>query len=97
MLGQFLLVAQLSSTCDFHIQRKPVNCLIVSFYMYVKTKDDMKSRTSTTFVDVVLSEDLDGTFDGNLLHPAAPAELEFTHRRVFGQDVAQFQAIRVDV
>lgn len=51
-----------------------------------------------TFVDVILGEALDGTLGRNLFHPAvAPAELQLAGRRVFGQRVADLQAVRVHV
>lgn len=48
---------------------------------------------SSTFVDVVLSEALNGTFHGNLLHTSALAEQEFAGGRVFGQYVPELQAV----
>lgn len=56
-----------------------------------------QKKTGGTFVDVVLSEALDGTFNRNLLRTSTLAELEFAGRRVFGQHVPELQAVRVDV
>lgn len=50
-----------------------------------------------TFVDVLLSEALGGTFDGDLLHVSVFAELESSRGGVFGQDIPEPQVVRVDV
>lgn len=59
--------------------------------------ENKQKKQADTFVDVVLCEALNGTFDRNLLHTSALAELEFAGRKVFGQDVPELQAVRVDV
>lgn len=64
------------------------------------TEDKMNKNRTETSVDVLLSEAVNRTFDRNLFHPAAAAaaaEQKFTHGRVFGQDVPQLQAVRVQV
>lgn len=67
--------------------------------MRKKGEEAEKTQTETgTFVDVLLSETLNRTFDRNLLHMvAAPAQLQLSRRRVFGKDVTQLQAVGVDV
>lgn len=46
-----------------------------------------------TFVNVVLSEALNRTFDRNLLNSSSLGELKFANRRVFGEDVPELQVV----
>lgn len=50
-----------------------------------------------TFVDVLLSEALNGTSHRNALRSAAPVELQLADWGVFGQDVPELQVVWVDV
>ncbi len=52
-----------------------------------------KKKQVVTFVDILLSEALNGTFNRNLLHTSALAELEFPSGKVFGQDVPELQGV----
>lgn len=56
-------------------------------------KEENQKLKAVTFVDVLLSEALNGTFDRNLLHASALAELEFASRKIFGQDVSELQTV----
>lgn len=58
-----------------------------------ETKQDGSKTRAETFVDVLLSEALNWTFDRDLLQQVAPAQHESARRRVFGQDVAQLQTV----
>lgn len=53
----------------------------------------MQRLENGTFVNVVLSEALNRTFDRNLLNSSSLGELKFANRRVFGEDVPELQVV----
>lgn len=88
------VVPNLEVTSIFYIQSKikqrPKTVGHLCKVTTIKTK-------AGTFVDVLLSEALNGTSHRNALRSAAPVELQLADWGVFGQDVPELQVIWVDV